>query len=135
MKHKVLAYITRQRNGARQLLVFKHRDHPEAGVQVPAGTVEPGEPIEAALFREAHEESGLDSLRLVRKLDEHLEKNWNQVRHVFHLAAPDATPDHWTHVVHGQGEDSGMTFEYYWLDLAANIELAGDQHRWLPELK
>ncbi|HLE30393.1 MAG TPA: NUDIX domain-containing protein, partial [Anaerolineales bacterium] len=59
MKHKVLAYITRRRNGRTQLLVFTHRDFPEAGVQVPAGTVEPDEPVEAALFREVHEESGL----------------------------------------------------------------------------
>ena len=135
MKHKVLAYITRQRDGARQLLVFKHRDHPEAGVQVPAGTVELEEPIETALFREVHEEAGLDNLRLVRKLAERLEEDWNQVRHVFHLSAPDDTPDHWTHIVHGQGEDSGMVFEYYWLDLTLDIELAGDQHRWLPGLK
>jgi NADH pyrophosphatase NudC (nudix superfamily) len=59
MKNKVLAYITRHQNGLKQLLVFEHRDFPEAGVQVPPGTVEPGEPVESALFREVYEESGL----------------------------------------------------------------------------
>ena len=68
MKHKVLAYITRERDGRRELLTFTHRDHPEAGVQVPAGTVEPGQAIEAALFREIREESGLTNLQLVHKL-------------------------------------------------------------------
>jgi hypothetical protein len=43
MKLKVLAYITR--NSSREVLVFDHRDKPQAGVQVPAGTVDEGEDI------------------------------------------------------------------------------------------
>lgn len=38
---KVYAYLTY----GRQLLVFKHTDYPEAGLQVPGGTVETGEDI------------------------------------------------------------------------------------------
>ncbi len=34
-KKKVHAYITREKEGMKQLLVFKHRDIPEAGIQVP----------------------------------------------------------------------------------------------------
>ena len=34
-KKKVHAYVTREKEGAMQLLVFKHRDTPEAGIQVP----------------------------------------------------------------------------------------------------
>jgi hypothetical protein len=45
---KVLAYITRTRNGQTQLLVFDHGDDPQAGTQVPAGTVEESETVEAA---------------------------------------------------------------------------------------
>ena len=52
---KVVAYITR----GDELLVFTHRDSPEAGVQVPAGTVEEGETLDAAVLREVHEETGL----------------------------------------------------------------------------
>lgn len=42
---KVYSYITHQD----LLLLFVHVDFPEAGIQVPGGTVEPGEtPIDAA---------------------------------------------------------------------------------------
>ena len=131
MPHKVLAYVTRRRNGQHQLLVFTHRDYPEAGMQVPAGTVEPGEAIEAALFREIGEETGLADVQLVRKLAERGEVEWGNVRHVFHLIAPDGAPDEWTHVVHGKGEDAGLVFEYRWIDLSERVELAGAQHKWL----
>ncbi len=134
MKHKVLAYLTRQRNGTMQLLVFKHRDFPEAGVQIPAGTVEPGETVEAALFREVAEESGVQNPVLVSKLAEHFEADWNQTRHIFHLLAPDDTPENWSHTVQGNGEDNGMVFEYYWVDLTDQATLAGNQHRWLSHL-
>ncbi len=53
---KVTAFITRERNGGRELLVFKH---PTAGIQIPAGTVEANEDIETAVKREAYEETGL----------------------------------------------------------------------------
>ena len=61
---KVLAYITNRDN----LLVFRHVDIPEAGLQVPAGTVQDGESPERAVLREAQEETGLKDLVLVRSL-------------------------------------------------------------------
>lgn len=39
-KYKVAAYITQ----ANWLLVFSEPDYPAAGIQIPGGTVEPGEP-------------------------------------------------------------------------------------------
>lgn len=39
IRHRAYAYIT---NGSR-LLLFTHPEAPEAGIQVPAGTIEPGE--------------------------------------------------------------------------------------------
>ncbi len=63
--HKVTAFVTRQRGEAAELLVFRH---PTAGVQLPAGTVELGEAPEAAVLREAAEETGLPGLTIVRKL-------------------------------------------------------------------
>ncbi|GHO85715.1 hypothetical protein [Dictyobacter formicarum] len=41
IKQKVFAYITHQR----RVLLFTHTFSPEAGIQVPAGTLEPGERI------------------------------------------------------------------------------------------
>jgi 8-oxo-dGTP pyrophosphatase MutT (NUDIX family) len=64
---KVTAFITREGAAGRELLVFAH-ENPAAGVQVPAGTVEPGEPPAQAVLREAWEETGLPALRIVRPL-------------------------------------------------------------------
>ena len=52
------AYITR----AEQLLVFKQVDFPEAGIQIPGGTIESGELPEDPVLREAFEETGLKRL-------------------------------------------------------------------------
>jgi 8-oxo-dGTP pyrophosphatase MutT (NUDIX family) len=62
---KVTAFIVRQRNAQRELLVFAH---PTAGVQVPAGTVEEGELFEDVALREAQEETGLEGVQLVKEL-------------------------------------------------------------------
>jgi ADP-ribose pyrophosphatase YjhB (NUDIX family) len=134
VKHKVIAYIVRRRGGASQLLVFEHRGIPEAGVQVPAGTVEPDEGIEAGLYREVFEEAGLrpEQLKLRGKVAEMLEPEWDQLRHAYMLEAADDLPEKWAHTVGGQGEDEGMIFEHYWIELTPGVRLAGEQERWLP---
>ena len=58
---KVTAFILRQRPGGPNLLLF---EHPSAGIQIPAGTVEDGEDPQIAAVREAGEESGLSDLKL-----------------------------------------------------------------------
>ena len=58
VKYKAFAYIT-NRN---RLLVFVHPFAPEAGIQVPAGTVKTNERPEEAVLREAFEETGLSGL-------------------------------------------------------------------------
>jgi 8-oxo-dGTP pyrophosphatase MutT (NUDIX family) len=63
--HKVTCFITRGAECSQELLLFHH---PSAGVQITAGTVNPGEDIQVAAQREAAEESGLDDLILVRAL-------------------------------------------------------------------
>ncbi|HVG00234.1 MAG TPA: NUDIX domain-containing protein [Chloroflexia bacterium] len=131
---KAIAYITREVEGRQQLLVFTHRDNPEAGVQVPAGTAHEGEDIEATLFREVEEETGLAGLHLKWKLAQYdyrhpITGNIHE-RHVFHMLAPNDTPDHWTWVETSGGEvpdDEGYVFEFAWRDLAEEIYLAGDQ--------
>jgi 8-oxo-dGTP pyrophosphatase MutT (NUDIX family) len=88
---KVLCYVAR--NG--RLLVFRHRDYPDAGVQVPAGTLRDGEDPESGAIRETEEETGRRGFRIVAKLgvyDHGFRESFKGVdrhelheRHVFHL--------------------------------------------------
>lgn len=59
--HKVTAFVTRDLKDHREILVFQH---PTAGIQLPAGTVELGEDIEIAVIREAQEETGIQSFHI-----------------------------------------------------------------------
>jgi 8-oxo-dGTP pyrophosphatase MutT (NUDIX family) len=56
---KMTVFVIGQREGAAEVLFLYH---PNAGIQLPAGTVELGESAMAAALREAQEESGLDGL-------------------------------------------------------------------------
>jgi 8-oxo-dGTP pyrophosphatase MutT (NUDIX family) len=136
-----MAYITRVKEGRKQLLVFTHRDNPEAGVQVPAGTANEGEEIEATLFREVAEETGLTGLHLERKLAQrdyiHPMTGNIHERHFFHMLAPADTPDAWSWIETSGDEvpdEEGYVFNFSWLDLDAEIELAGNQGDWLHML-
>ena len=139
---KALAYVTREKEGRKQLLVFTHRDHPEAGLQVPAGTAHDGEEIEATLFREIEEETGLTGLQLERKLIQHdyihpVTGNIHE-RHFFHLTAPTETSDAWTWIETSGGEvpdEHGYVFQFCWVYLDSGVELAGSQGDWLHMLR
>jgi 8-oxo-dGTP pyrophosphatase MutT (NUDIX family) len=58
---KVTGFITRPLAAGDALLLF---EHPYAGIQIPAGTVEEGETPEEAILREVAEETGLTAVRL-----------------------------------------------------------------------
>jgi 8-oxo-dGTP diphosphatase len=125
MRHKVLAYVLRPCATGTELLVFAHRDHPDAGVQVPAGTVEPGEDVEAAAVREL--------MAKVTKADEPA-ADQIQRRHVFAFEPASPLPDRWNHSVRGAGEDAGLVFEFYWAPISPGLTLAGGQERFLHQL-
>jgi 8-oxo-dGTP pyrophosphatase MutT (NUDIX family) len=134
-RQRVVAYITRDSVRGRELLVFEHRDFPDAGVQVPAGRLDPGEDLEAGLLREIHEESGLTAVRVVRELpgfEEHYESRYDN--HGFHLVPSVELPDEWEHVVHGDGDDAGLTFRYRWVPIEPGLELFGRRHPFLSVL-
>ncbi len=67
---KVSAFVTRDGELGRELLVFRH---PLAGIQVPAGTVEFGETPEQAVIRKVAEESGIKEVRILSRLSEVIE--------------------------------------------------------------
>jgi 8-oxo-dGTP pyrophosphatase MutT (NUDIX family) len=135
---KVFAYIT---HGDR-LLVFSHPHAPEAGIQVPAGTVEPGEPVEAAVLREAWEETGLPGLTLARFLGEQVRamadfgRDEIHHRYFYHLVCggdPPATWEHWEgHAADGSGVH---LFAFCWARLPDEVpELIADHGALLPAL-
>jgi 8-oxo-dGTP diphosphatase len=123
---RVVAYVTRERNGRRELLVFDHRDYPEAGTQVPAGRLEAGEDLESGLVRELHEEAGLDHVRIARKLGEFegadLGHGVGYRNHAYEVEVSSAA-DAWEHEVFGDGDDAGLVFVYRWVPLSPDLEL------------
>lgn len=130
---KVCAYLTR--NGGTQLLAFRGPGHD--GLQVPKGTVEPNEPLEAALRREVAEESGLrvgDPHRVASDVwTRRLGPVTKYVRHFYHVDV-DEPRDHWRHVVTGDGAETGQTFEYFWVDLPTDHVFALSLDDYLPAL-
>ena len=128
MRKRVVAYVTRQRGDRRELLVFEQLGDPDAGTQVPAGRLDPGETLEEGLARELEEETGLRGARVVRKLagPEEFRRLYGEPvyeNHVFHLALDGETPDHWHHSVAGTGDDAGLVFICRWVPLGDELAL------------
>ncbi|MFJ8435312.1 NUDIX domain-containing protein [Kitasatospora sp. NPDC094019] len=137
VREKVLAYIVR---GGR-LLVFRHTDHSyeEVGVQVPAGSIRPGEEPERAALREAREETGLSAFTVVRKLGETTYdltpyRYEIQHRHVFHLDLAEPTPERWSSQEAHDGTRAPTPFECFWIPLPSAHVLQSGQGALLGRL-
>jgi 8-oxo-dGTP diphosphatase len=124
VKRKAFAYITRRD----RLLVFSHPHEPDAGIQVPAGTMEDGETPEVAVMREAVEETGLTCLSLVRFLGEQLldrsDVGMDEVHHryFFHLHCDDETPATWRHYELDPSDGSEPPlFEFFWVRMPDGV--------------
>ncbi|BCJ76086.1 hypothetical protein CS0771_56300 [Catellatospora sp. IY07-71] len=129
VREKVVCYIVRDG----RLLVFRHVDYSweEVGIQVPAGSVKPGETPEQAALREAAEETGLPGLKLLGKLGEteydpspYLYELHH--RHVFHLTVTEDTAERWFSSEDDHG-DEPIRFECFWIPLAAAHVLQAGQ--------
>lgn len=136
---KVLAYITRKTAGRTELLVFEHKDFPEAGFQIPAGTVDPEEIPEQAVLREILEESGLAFTHCGRRIGRfewfHQDRNELHFRNVFQLTGTAQMKDEWLHIVSGKGGDENLVFRYRWIPIQKAQEiLAADQGAYLSQL-
>lgn len=137
ISHKVLIYGT----GRRGLLVFAEPDFPEIALQVPGGTIEPGEAPEAAAQREWAEETGQPSgaMRALGICDSrgdfgHGPRHYR--RHYFHLPIADDLPETWDH--HENSPSSGgppILFRFFWLPISVTrARLGYDQGEALDRL-
>lgn len=129
----MLAYITKGEDDERKILVFEHKDQPEAGLQVPGGTIEADElPIDA-LYREIEEETGItrECLALKGKVNKmnYYPSNKDIIyeRNIFHLAYIGEETSEWEHCVAGGGEDDGMIFCHRWVPITNLPKLAANQ--------
>ena len=142
MIEKVVTYITQKD----RLLVFRHTRFPEAGIQVPAGTVRAGEDLLDAAYREAIEETGLQTseLEFCGKLgeDTYLLEDESELitirRHFYHFKFTGQSLERWLHYETdpSDGSPAPIEFELYWIKHPDDIPaLAGNQGVMLPKLK
>ena len=144
---KVFAYITKNDH----LLVFEQPDPvtgipiPEAGIQVPGGSVEGDESLETAVKRELREETGLEKVTLLSYLGKIIHTYDPSVygievthkRHFFHFSCEEETPPMWTIVERTPSIDPGhkIILKYRWIDLREEIpELVAGQGALLSKL-
>lgn len=106
-----------------RLLVFRHPV--DGGMQLPKGTVEPGELPQDAVRRELLEESGIayaDALQELGTMDRHchagIEGNahdHHQLWHPYLMRQREPLPEHFDHVAVGSPEEDGLVFSFRWL--------------------
>ncbi len=136
---KVYAYIT----WGKRLLVFRQPRYPEAGIQVPGGTVELGEALANAALREAREETGLQNLTVrafLGKIDYDMTPHHHAIqhRHFYHLDFTGNAPERWQHHERhrSDGEREPVLFELYWVDFPDGVpELIAGRGAFLNRLK
>lgn len=132
LRRKVVAYIVHKG----KLLVFRHRDFPAAGIQVPGGTIKTGETPETAILRDAREETGLEGLQVIRMVGEQVRlmtsENMSQVHHRYYflLKCSETPPETWVHAETdpSNGAPGPIWLEFSWVRLPNHIpELSGGQ--------
>ncbi|MFW6641502.1 NUDIX hydrolase [Nocardiopsis algeriensis] len=137
VRDKAVCYVVRDG----RLLVFRHVGFSweEVGIQVPAGTVRPGEEPAAAALREAAEETGLSGFRVVRGLgtaeyDLAPHRPEVQRRHFFHLEVEGPVPERWRSAEEHDGQGEPTLLECFWIPLAAGHVLQAGQGALLGRL-
>ncbi|WP_157598652.1 NUDIX domain-containing protein [Tateyamaria omphalii] len=96
------------------ILVFRH---PQAGVQLPKGTVEFDETPATAARREVFEEVGLALQGPLHALGTWSCPTPPALWHVFVAEAPVGTEEAWQHAPTGGGDETGLVFDVFWIDV------------------
>lgn len=119
---KVLIYATLRE----RLLVFAEPDSPQMPLQVPGGTVDPGEDVHLAAYREFEEETGIkvrDGMAHLETVDYAFpDEQGTELhrRHCFHLRLRDEQPETWDHYEMSPCDGGApILFRLFWLDRQA----------------
>jgi 8-oxo-dGTP pyrophosphatase MutT (NUDIX family) len=107
-----------------QILAF---EHPEAGLQLVKGRIEPGENARAAALRELAEEAGIADIAIATDLG-----TWHSEDegHVWSLQLCTFTkklPDTWTR---RRADDGGRDFKFFWHDVSREAD-----EKWRPHYR
>lgn len=122
VRRKVLIYVL---DDAARVLTFTQRHSPAAGMQVPAGTVEPGESPADAAARELREETGhaalADLIQVAESVDDMSEFRPELHRRSWFVTRADGFPrEPWTHV-ESHPEQGEIVAEFDWTDIDVAI--------------
>ncbi|MCW3820045.1 NUDIX domain-containing protein [Micromonospora sp. DR5-3] len=136
---RVAAYVIRRAAAGPELLVFDHVDFPEAGTQVPAGGIEPGETVAEAAVREVAEETGLTGVGVVAELGvsdrPHPETGGARRTTYVQLRVTDGPVGGWAHRIAVDGEDDGLRFACRFAPLPLSARLADRQDEFLDRIQ
>lgn len=133
---KVLCYVIRRS----QLLLLKQPDRPDRGVQVPGGSVEPGEDLASAALREAREETGLSALSVLSYLGSatyelKVDVGPPHLRHFFHLRCDEPSRERWQYIEPATlSRPFAQRFELWWEPLES-ARLDWEMDRFLDVLR
>jgi len=121
---KAYGYVTRVKDGKTQLLVFRH-PIPEAGIQIPKGTVEPNEDPYHAVSREIEEETGLRNFQVEKLIAEDYWESDDGVIHnrFFYKLHVTNVCDEWDYDPTGGGAEEGLVFHYFWISSKEEVEI------------
>lgn len=118
IKQKSLAYITFKE----ELLVFRQPDFPEAGIQVPKGTIEDGDTPLETIIREIEEETGIhytDSPEYLGETETIVHSGnatYIEHRHFFHCPLKIKPKERWNHYeYHAKGKETPILFSFFWV--------------------
>jgi 8-oxo-dGTP pyrophosphatase MutT (NUDIX family) len=108
----------------RQILAF---EHPQAGLQIVKGSIEPGEHPRIAALRELAEEAGITDTDIAQDLGTWSSGRDNHVWSLHLCTYSPALPETW---VHRCPDDGGQDLRFFWHDVHAE-----PGERWAPPFR